>query len=65
MIMLILLIFREMKGRPAHGYISNYSPSLNSELLFMLMLVIIFSLLRKWFTISEVIAMNMALVPAI
>jgi prolipoprotein diacylglyceryltransferase len=64
-IMTSLLIWRE-KSFKAKSVIRPYKqPGLNTQIAFLFSLVIIILLLRNWFTIPELIALNIALLPAI
>jgi prolipoprotein diacylglyceryltransferase len=64
-VVILLLLWREKRQHPAQSLHPAAPPGIHSSLLFTLLMVLIFSLLHKWFTLTEIIATNMALVPAI
>jgi len=65
LVVFILLLWREKRKQPAPVPHLVEPPGIHSSLLFILLLVFTFSLLHKWFTLTEIIAANMVLVPAI
>ena len=64
-VLTLVLIYREKKAKPSTAKITCTSTPLHASVLFVVMLVLIFWLLQKWFTPVEIIAMNMTLIPAI
>lgn len=65
LIMMLLLIWRERRWKPAAQKINLQVPSLNIRLCLLLALLLLFVAIRNWFTLPEAIAMNMALLPAV
>jgi phosphatidylglycerol:prolipoprotein diacylglycerol transferase len=64
-VVFFILLWREKRKQPVPALHPAEPPGIHSSLLFILFLVLIFSLLHKWFTLTEIIAANMVLVPAI
>jgi prolipoprotein diacylglyceryltransferase len=64
-LMTLLLIWRERSFKIKSVVRSCRIPGLNIQIVFLFLLVIIIILLHNWFTPSEVIALNIALIPAI
>lgn len=64
-IMTVLLIWREKSFKTKSVIIIHKLPRLNTQIAFLFSLVIIILFLRNWFTLSEIIALNIALLPAI
>ena len=65
LLMTTLLIWRERTFK-SKSLIRNYKlPDLNIQIAYMFSLVIIILLLRNWFTLPEIIALNIALLPAV
>ena len=64
-LIIFLLIWRE-KTFKAKSVIRDIKlPGLNTQITFLFSLVLIFLILRNWFTLPEVIALNIALLPAV
>jgi phosphatidylglycerol:prolipoprotein diacylglycerol transferase len=64
-LMTLLLLWREKTYKTGRTLPESYVPRLSTQILFLMSLVIIFLLLHKWFTLPEVIALNIALLPAV
>jgi prolipoprotein diacylglyceryltransferase len=64
-LMTILLIWREKRYRIKPAVLITGSQGLKLHLGFLCVLVLIFLLLRSWFTVPEIIALNIALLPAV
>jgi prolipoprotein diacylglyceryltransferase len=60
-----LLIFREKKYKPVTRASNILQSGLKLEAFFLLTLLMIFVLLRNWFRLPEIIALNIALLPAV
>lgn len=61
----ILLFWREKSFRPKVASIMMPVPALSTQLLFLVFLVFLFLQVRHWLTLPEIIAMNIALLPAV
>ncbi|MDP4223594.1 MAG: prolipoprotein diacylglyceryl transferase [Bacteroidota bacterium] len=64
-VMGILLFIREKSFKTGPDIGEIVLPGLTLQVLFLLSLVIIFALLRNWFRLPEIMALNIALVPAL
>jgi len=64
-LMVVLLFLREKRYRPLPEESQSGEPSVNIQLGVLLTLLMIFILLRNWFTLPEAVALNMALLPAL
>jgi prolipoprotein diacylglyceryltransferase len=64
-LMLLILVWREKKGIQAKEAPRSDVPSLSTQAGILLSLLLIFILLRNWFTLPEAIALNIALIPAL
>ena len=64
-LMAILLIWREKTYKPAPVIKSPILPKLSTQIIYLLSLVIIILSLHNWFTLPEVIALNISLLPAV
>jgi prolipoprotein diacylglyceryltransferase len=64
-IMILLLAVREKSYRPEPEISSSTGPGLNIQIAFLSSLVLMFLLLRNWFTITEIVVLNIALLPAV
>lgn len=65
LLMTILLLWREKTFKARKTTAVSQVPRLSTRILFLMSLVMVFLLLRNWFTIPEVIALNIALLPAV
>jgi hypothetical protein len=65
LLIVILLLWREKTYKPSEAKVYSPSPSLNLQLGTLVILLLVFVLLRNWFTTPEAVALNMALLPAI
>jgi phosphatidylglycerol:prolipoprotein diacylglycerol transferase len=63
--MTILLIFREKTYKIKPIISNNFNSGLKVQAPYLLSLIIMFVFLHKWFRISEIIAVNIALLPAV
>ncbi len=61
----LLLFWRERKYRIKPVVINNEIPKINLQIGVLCSLVLIFLILRRWFTLQEIIALNIALLPAV
>jgi prolipoprotein diacylglyceryltransferase len=64
-LMTLLLIWREKTYKSISDIRSHKLPGLNIQIAYLLSLVIIILTLLNWFTLPEVIALNIALLPAV
>jgi phosphatidylglycerol:prolipoprotein diacylglycerol transferase len=64
-LMTLLLIWREKTFTIKHIVRSNDSPRLSRQIAFLSSVGLIFLMLRNWFTLTEIIALNIALLPAV
>ncbi len=64
-LMTLLLIWREKSFKVKSVVRSYRIPGLNIQIAFLFSLVILILLLHNWFTLPEVIVLNVALIPAI
>lgn len=64
-LMAVLLFWREKNFMPGRSTPNSHVPRLSTQILFLMSLVMIILLLRNWFTLPEVIALNIALLPAV
>lgn len=64
-LMVMLLFMRERKVRPLRPETQPGEPALNTQLGLLLTLLLVFILLRNWFTLPEAVALNMAILPAL
>jgi phosphatidylglycerol:prolipoprotein diacylglycerol transferase len=64
-LMTSLLIFREKSYKPFTSPASTTQPELKKQALFLLTILMIFVLLRNWFRLPEIVALNIALLPAV
>ncbi|MCX6302052.1 MAG: prolipoprotein diacylglyceryl transferase [Bacteroidia bacterium] len=64
-LMTLLLFWREKTFRVKPVVLNNNPPGLKLQIAFLCALVLIFLLLRGWFTLPEIIALNIALLPAL
>lgn len=60
-----LLIFREKTYKPSTSPANTIQPELKKQALFLLTVLMIFVLLRNWFRLPEIVALNIALLPAV
>ena len=60
-----LLFWRERSFTSKPEIRKSPLPGLNTQIAYLLSLVIIFLMLHKWFTLPEIIALNIALLPAV
>ena len=63
-IMTLLLIWREKTYKVKPVISRDDHPRLSKQIVYLLFLVLIFLMLRDWFTLPEIIALNIALLPA-
>ena len=63
--MILVLIWREKNFKLVILTGQDIRPDLHTDMAFLFTLVLIFFLLYKWFTIPEMIAVNIALLPAV
>jgi hypothetical protein len=63
--MTLLLIWRERSFTSKPEIRKSPLPGLNSQIAYLLSLAVIFLMLHKWFTLPEIIALNIALLPAV
>ena len=64
-IMTLLLFWRERSFTSRPEIRKSPLPGLNTQIAYLLSLVLIFLMLYKWFTLPEIIALNLALLPAV
>lgn len=64
-IMTLLLFWREKSFTSMPEIRKSPLPGLNTQIAYLLSLVLIFLMLHKWFTLPEIIALNVALLPAV
>jgi phosphatidylglycerol:prolipoprotein diacylglycerol transferase len=64
-LMTLLLIWREKTYKIKPVIRSNDLPGLNKQIGFLLTLLLILMMLRNWFTLPEIIVLNIALLPAV
>lgn len=64
-LMILLLVWREKNFRSRPEVRSHEIPGLNRQIAYLFSLVMIILTLRNWFTVPEVIALNIALLPAV
>lgn len=64
-IMVLLLFWRERSFTSKPEIRKSPLPGLNTQIGYLLTLVLIFLMLHKWFTLPEIIALNVALLPAV
>ena len=64
-LMTILLFYREITFTSKNIIRNHKLPGLNIQIKYLLSLVIIILILRNWFTLPEIIALNFALLPAV
>jgi prolipoprotein diacylglyceryltransferase len=64
-IMTLLLIRRERSFKSKTEIRKSPLPELKTQIAYLLSLALIFLMLRRWFTIPEIIALNIALLPAV
>ena len=65
LLMMLLLFWREKTFKAGRALPESYVPRLSTQILYLMSLVMILLLLRNWFTHSELIALNIALLPAV
>jgi len=65
LLMFLILVWREKKGTQTEAAPGSQVPPLSTQAAMLLSLLLIFILLRNWFTLPEAIALNMALIPAL
>lgn len=65
LLMTPLLLWREKTFKAGRAPADSHVPRLSTQILFLMSLVMIILLLRNWFTLPEVIALNIALLPAV
>lgn len=63
--MTLLLIWREISFKSKPEIRKSPLPGLNTQIAYLLSLALIFLMLHKWFTLPEIIALNIALLPAL
>jgi len=63
--MILVLFWREKTFKLKPAVRNHILPALHTQVAYLLSLVIIILILRKWFTFPEVIALNIALLPAV
>jgi phosphatidylglycerol:prolipoprotein diacylglycerol transferase len=64
-LMTLLLFWREGTFNPKPVIRNHKLPGLHTQIAYLLSLVVVILILRNWFTLPEVIALNIALLPAI
>jgi prolipoprotein diacylglyceryltransferase len=64
-LMTLLLLWREKTYKVKSVVSSNDLPPLSKQIAFLLSIVLIFLMLHNWFTLPEIIALNIALLPAV
>lgn len=65
LLMTLLLIWRETRHKFRKVAEGGVAPSLSLQIGFLLSIILVILALRTWFTVSEVIALNIAVIPAI
>lgn len=65
LLMLLILIWRERRAVRSEAVFHSHVPSLNTQISLMISLLLIFIVLRNWFTLPEAIALNIAILPAL
>lgn len=65
LLMTLLLIWRETRHKFRKVTEGGLAPSLRLQIGFLLSIILVIFALRTWFTVSEIIALNIAVIPAI
>ena len=65
-LMVLLLIRRERTFKPVSNLAKgNDEPRLKTQIVFLFSLIFVLLVLRNWFTFPEIVALNIALIPAV